>query len=109
MKECLRIVHLEDDPDYSKFIQDLLQKEGFEVEMVLVDSIPALLAALEKGSYDVVLADYSLPTCTGLEALPIAREKSPDTPFLLVSGTVGEQAAIESLRQGATDYVLKQW
>src|SRR5260370_42429623 len=107
MKERLRILHLEDDPDYSQFVREILEKEGFDVELILVDTISAFLAALEKGAYDIVLADYSLPTCTGLDALQTAREKCPDIPFLLVSGTIGEPAGIEILRLGATDYVFK--
>ncbi len=59
--------------------------------------------------FDIILADYMLPSYNGLEALQSARQKCPEIPFLLVSGTIGEQAAIESLKCGATDYVLKQW
>ena len=59
--------------------------------------------------FDVILADYLLPSYNGLEALRAAHQKCPETPFLLVSGTIGEQAAIESLKSGATDYVLKHW
>src|SRR4029077_20730056 len=66
-------------------------------------------AALALESFDLILADYMLPSYDGLKALRCARERSPNTPFLLVSGTIGEEAAIESLRDGATDYVLKHW
>ena len=76
---------------------------------MLVSTRAEFDAALERENFDLILADYSLPTCTGIEALGVARDKSPQTPFLLVSGTIGEQVAIESMRMGATDYVLKQW
>src|SRR5437667_6724896 len=104
-----RILHLEDDPDYSALVQDLLRKEGLKFDLVLVASLDHFARALANGPFDLILADYSLPTCTGIQALRLAREVSPETPFLLVSGAIGEQAAIESLKSGATDYILKQW
>ena len=105
----LRILHLEDDPDYSELVRAMLENEGLRVEMVLVGDHEAFNSALEKSGFDIILADYSLPTCNGIQALQTARQKRPDTPFLVVSGTIGEHAAIESLKNGATDYVLKQW
>ncbi|HWX20682.1 MAG TPA: response regulator [Candidatus Binatia bacterium] len=105
----LRILHLEDEPDYSDLVKGMLQQAGLQLEMTLVGNYADFLAALEKNEFDIILADYSLPTCTGIQALQAAREKHPDTPFLLVSGMLGEQAAIEGLKRGATDYVLKQW
>ena len=109
MSKALRILHLEDDPDYSDLVKEMLEKDGLRVEKVLVASYAEFIAALEKDAFDIILADYSLPTCTGIQALETARQKCPDTPFLLISGMIGEQAAIESLKCGATDYVLKQW
>jgi two-component system, cell cycle sensor histidine kinase and response regulator CckA len=108
MKGPLRMLHLEDDPDYCDLVQALLTEEGYRVESVLADDRASFQAALAPEKFDVILADYLLPSYNGLEALRLAREKCPDTPFLLVSGTIEEQAAIESLRCGATDYVLKQ-
>jgi two-component system, cell cycle sensor histidine kinase and response regulator CckA len=105
----LRILHLEDDPDFSDLVAALLQQEGIAAELVLVRTREEYEAALAKENFDVVLADYLLPGYTGLEALQLFRRRCRETPFLLVSGTIGEQAAIESLRSGATDYVLKQW
>lgn len=66
------------------------------------------ISALETKTFDLILADYSLPDFDGLEALAIAREKAPRTPFIFVSGVIGEETAIDSLRNGATDYVLKR-
>src|SRR6185437_6166125 len=65
------------------------------------------LKAVTDNSYDIIFADYSLPTCNGLQALNALREKDAHTPFVMISGTIGEHAAIECLRCGATDYVLK--
>ena len=109
MNKVLRILHLEDDRDYSDLVKETLEKDGLRVEKVLVDNYAEFIAALEKDRFDLILGDYSLPTCNGLQALQLARQKCPNTPFLLVSGAIGEQAAIESLKCGATDYVLKQW
>jgi PAS domain S-box-containing protein len=109
MNSRLRLLHLEDDPDYCDLVQSLLAEEGYQVEIVLADDRAGFEAALAPEKFDLILADYLLPTYNGLEALRVARAKCPETPFLLVSGTIGEQAAIESLRCGATDYVLKHW
>ena len=109
MNGPLRILHLEDDPDYCDLVHSLLAKEGYQVESVLAENRADFEGALAPEKFDVILADYLLPSYNGLEALRAAREKCPETPFLLVSGTIGEQAAIESLKSGATDYVLKHW
>ena len=105
----LRVLHLEDDPDYCMLVRDLLVSEGCTAQVLDVANRSAFEAAVLNNALDVILGDFSLPGYTGLEALAFAREKAPQTPFLLVSGTIGEHAAIESLRAGATDYVLKQW
>jgi two-component system cell cycle sensor histidine kinase/response regulator CckA len=109
MLKALRILHLEDEPDYSALIRAMLEAYGFQVEMLLAGNYADFVAALRKQAFDIILADYNLPTCNGIQALEEARKLAPDTPFLLVSGMIGEHAAIESLKHGATDYVLKQW
>ena len=105
----LRILHLEDDPDYSELVREMLEQDGLSVELVLVGNYADFVRNLENAAFDLILADYWLPDCTGIQALQAARQKSPDTPVLLLSGALGEQAAIESLKCGATDYVLKHW
>ena len=105
----LRILHLEDDRDYVELVKAMLEEAGLGVEVMQVDNHADFNSALGQGPFDLILGDYTLPSCTGLEALATARQKCPDTPFVLVSGTIGERAAIESLQSGATDYVLKQW
>ena len=104
----MRILHLEDDADFSELVRSLLEKEGIAAEIKLVGSREAFETASTK-DYDVVLADYMIPGYGGLDALRYFRKRCVETPFLLVSGTIGEQAAIDSLKNGATDYVLKQW
>jgi two-component system, cell cycle sensor histidine kinase and response regulator CckA len=107
MDKPLRILHLEDDPDFAALVAALLEKEGLPAEIVYAPDYHEFLEALESGTYDVILADFLLPSCNGIQALELARARRPETPFLLVSGTISERAAIESLRNGATDYVLK--
>lgn len=109
MNTALRILHLEDDPDFSVLVRSLLEREGICAEVVLVSTKAGFESAVDKEDFDVVLADYLLPGYSGLDALQFFRQRCAETPFLLVSGTIGEQAAIDSLRSGATDYVLKNW
>ncbi len=105
----LRVLHLEDNHDYSALVGSKLAVEGIPAELLCVETRADFEAALDRGGFDLIIADYSLPDYDGIQALKLARQKTPDTPILLVSGTIGEEAAIESLRGGATDYVLKQW
>ena len=109
MNKPLRILHLEDDPDYADLVGSLLEKDGLLAELIVVSNRAGFEAALAGETFDLILADYLLPDCNGLQALSWAQQKRPQIPFLLVSGTIGEQAAIESLKCGATDYVLKHW
>jgi PAS domain-containing protein len=74
---------------------------------VPVTNFTSYRTALDNDSFDLILADYSLPTCNGIQALQVARKKCPEVPFVLLSGAIGEHAAIDILRSGATDYVLK--
>lgn len=106
MTRPLRILHLEDDPLDANLIRSVLQREGIECIVTRVEDKAEFCAALEKET-DLVLADFSVPGFNGLSALALLRKKSSDVPFILVSGTLGEERAIESLRSGATDYVLK--
>jgi PAS domain S-box-containing protein len=107
MKTPLRILHLEDNPKDAELVQATLQAEGFVCEVVLVQTREDYLAAAEQGPFDLILADYTLPHFDGLSALAIRQEHCPDVPYIIVSGLMGEEVAIESLKSGATDYVLK--
>ncbi len=107
MRQPLRILSLEDDPHDSELIQEVLESEDIACRLTRVDSQPAFVAALENGGIDLILADYTLPSFDGLSALKLAMQALPDVPFIFVSGTLGEEVAIEALKIGATDYVLK--
>jgi signal transduction histidine kinase len=108
MKSPLRILHLEDDPNDAALVRSTLENGGIICAITCVQSRADFVAALERGGVDLILSDFSLPAFDGLSALEIARARCPDIPFILVSGTLGEERAIDSLKSGATDYVLKQ-
>ncbi|MHB1081314.1 MAG: sensor histidine kinase [Prosthecobacter sp.] len=107
MSPPLRILHLEDNPDDAALILYHLKSGGIPCTITCVSNRADFVAALERGGFDLILSDYTLPDFDGHSALSLARSTCPDLPFILVSGTMGEDFAIESLRSGATDYVLK--
>jgi PAS domain S-box-containing protein len=106
MDPTLRILHLEDDAADAELVAATLAAAGVACECVRVTSRAQFLAAMD-GAFDLILSDYSLPGFDGAAAQSIARERRPDVPFVFVSGTIGEHAAIEGMKAGATDYVLK--
>ncbi len=108
MNQPLRILHLEDNPADSQLVRDQLAHEGVDAAISLATGREDFLKLLGLEKWDLILADFRLPNFTGIEALRIVRDRLPHTPFILLSGTIGELAAIESLKAGATDYVLKQ-
>lgn len=108
MKSPLRILHLEDDPKDAELIQSLLVENGITCEIIRVEIRTEFVSALESVEFDLILSDYTLPSFDGLSALTMAEQKCPDLPFIFVSATLGEELAIETLKAGATDYVLKQ-
>jgi two-component system cell cycle sensor histidine kinase/response regulator CckA len=107
MKLPLRILHLEDDPNDAALVQSALESAGIVTATTRVQNREAFVEALERGGIDLILSDFSLPSFDGMSALAIARAETPDLPVILVSGTMGEELAIDSLKSGATDYVLK--
>lgn len=107
MKEPLRILYLEDDPADVDLVQSVLVDEGIACEVVQVETSADFIAVLELGGVDLILADYSLPSFDGISALAIAKKAYSNIPFIVVSGVLGEELAIETLKRGATDYVLK--
>jgi DNA-binding NtrC family response regulator len=106
--QVLRILHLEDDAADAELVEATLAADGLTLEIARVDTREAFLAALEGPPFDLILADYNLPAFDGVSAQTMAAEVRPGTPFIFLSGTLGEELAIERLKAGATDYVLKQ-
>jgi PAS domain S-box-containing protein len=104
---ALRIVLLEDNQNDATLIEDLLVADHFVCEIIRVQTHAEFVAALRTPGLDLILADYKLPSFDGLSALKLALSACPDVPFILVSGTLGEELAVEALKMGATDYVLK--
>src|ERR1051325_6240543 len=98
---------LEDNPADAELNELTLRDGGLGFVIRRVERKVDFVRALEECPPDLILSDYALPTFDGLAALAIAREKCPDVPFLFVTGTMGEEVAIETLKNGATDYVLK--
>lgn len=104
----LRVLLVEDEPLDAELVVDELRNDGLSVESLRVDDEAAFRDALEQFGADVVIADLSMPVFSGYRALEILREKDALLPFIFVSGTIGEDAAIKALKSGATDYLLKE-
>ena len=107
METLIHILHLEDDPADAELVRARLAEAGLACRITNAQTRDEFDNALRDGNPDIILADYKLPMYDGMSALRLAHERCPDIPFIFVSGTMGEEAAIEALTQGATDYVLK--
>src|ERR1700677_4254512 len=106
MKSTLRILNLEDSPLDAELTEAMISARWPHCHFVRVDTKEDFLSALDD-DLDLILSDYTMPSFSGRDALTLAHEKRPEVPFLFVSGTIGEDTAIEALKNGATDYVLK--
>lgn len=98
---------LEDVPKDAELLKEMLTDEGFDIKIDIVDTKSTYLSCLKSNHYDIIYADFTLPSFNGQEALDLAKIICPDVPFICISGTIGEDRAVELLKQGATDYVLK--
>jgi PAS domain S-box-containing protein len=103
----MQILHFEDSANDAALTEALLLSEWPDCRIAKVDSRADYLRALELGAFDLIISDYAMPDFDGLAALEIARTACPDKPFIFMSGTLGEERAIEALHRGATDYVVK--
>ena len=106
--QIVRVLHLEDNAADAELVHATLESVGISCEITPVQTREEYSDSLRKGGYDIILADYRLPGYEGMSALRLTQELCPHIPFIFVSGTMGEDAAIEALTEGATDYVLKQ-
>ncbi|HLJ79216.1 MAG TPA: diguanylate cyclase [Acidobacteriaceae bacterium] len=103
-----RVLHLEDKAADRELVSQMIWDAGIRCEIHQAETRDQFVDKLTRESWDLILADYSLPTFDGFEALRLARKLCPATPFIFVTGTLGEDEAVESMKGGATDYVLKQ-
>lgn len=103
----LKILILEDVPTDAELTEHELRKAGISFSSRRVDTREGFVRELDEFAPDLIFADYKLPAFDGLSALDIAKEKSPDVPFIFITGAMGEEFAVETLKRGATDYVLK--
>ena len=103
----MRILHLEDDPADAALIHHALSEDGIDFTIELVSTREAFLAAVSRGGFDLILSDFALPGFDGMSALKVVRERDAETPFIIVTGTIGEDRAAESIKIGGTDFVLK--
>jgi PAS domain S-box-containing protein len=109
MENMINIVHVEDDPIDSELVLTKLVDAGLNCRLTRVQTRDELISILKNGAFpDIILADFRLPRFDGMSAMRLANELCPHVPLIFVSGTIGEDAAIEALTQGSTDYVLKQ-
>lgn len=103
----MKILHLEDNPRDATLVRDVLSVDWPDCAITVVATRDDFVRGLGAGGFDLIISDYKLPGFNGLEALQLVRERTPDIPFIFFSGTLGEERAIEAVRAGAADYVIK--
>jgi PAS domain S-box-containing protein len=109
MSETLRVLVVEDSVNDTFFIVRELQRGGFQVKFERVETAADMQAALEKQQWDLVISDYSMPQFGGVAALAVFQQAGLDIPFIIVSGVIGEDIAVEMMKAGAHYYVTKNW
>lgn len=107
MTAPLKVLIAEDNDDDAQLLLVRLRRAGYTPDYLRVDSADSFREALQNNAWQIVISDYAMPGFSGLEALRILREQDRNTPFILVSGTVGEEIAVEAMRLGANDYIMK--
>lgn len=103
----LRILHLEDNSFDAEIIRKTLENEGVNCLVKRIETKELFIQELQHHTYDMIFSDYMMPSFTALDALKIIQDKNDSTPFLIISGAIGEETAIDAIKLGATDYVLK--
>jgi phosphoserine phosphatase RsbU/P len=107
MKQVLRTLLIEDSEDDAFLVLLNLRKGPFLIQSKRIDSALALQDALEHEAWEIILCDYAMPGFSGFQALSIVQQKGLDIPFIFVSGSMGEDTAVEAMQRGAHDYVMK--
>jgi CheY-like chemotaxis protein len=109
VKRAIKLLVVEDSEDDARMVVKVLQRAGFKVLKYEIAGTPAATqAALAREPWDAVISDFNMPDFNGLDALRIVRAAAPDIPFILISGAVGEEIAVDALKAGVGDYVLKK-
>ncbi|MFH1052334.1 MAG: PAS domain S-box protein, partial [bacterium] len=103
----LKILHAEDSPSDAELIQAKLEEGGYVCDIIVVEKKEDFIKHLVEGDFDLIFFDFNMPSFNGSDALKIVKQFSPESSVICISGTVGEEKAVELLRSGATDYVLK--
>src|SRR5215207_694176 len=107
MHGSLRVLLIDDSEDDAQLILRELRRGGYDVKYELVETRPAMEAALSKSVWDIVLSDYTMPLFNAMEALETLKATGLDIPFLILSGTINEETAVTALKAGAHDFLLK--
>ncbi|MHB8521167.1 MAG: response regulator [Limisphaerales bacterium] len=107
MTKPLRVLIVDDEENFASFLVDHLHYGGYQITSERVDSAESMAAALNRQRWDLILCDYVMPGFSGLDALRVLKQKEADIPFILISGKVGEDVAVEAMKTGAHDYVMK--
>ena len=105
---CVRILHLEDSPLDAELVQSILEHDGLTCDVTVVPTRSSFEAALGLKPFDLVICDHGIPGYDGFTALRLARKVQPEAPVIMLSGSIDEAQAVESLHTGAIDYILKQ-
>jgi len=107
MKRALRVLHVEDSEQDAQLLTRHLSRAGYDLISERVETAESMKAALGRDQWNIILCDYSLPQFNALRALAVVREMNLDIPFIIISGTIGESVAVEVMRAGAHDYLMK--
>jgi PAS domain S-box-containing protein len=107
MKKVLRILIVEDSEDDTLLMLHQIEKEGYDVEFERVETADEMKNMLSKRTWDIILSDYQMPHFNGIGALLLFKKSGIDIPFIIISGTIGEELAVEAMRTGAHDYIMK--
>src|ERR1700688_5238775 len=107
MNQTLKILHVEDILSDAELVERILKKSGIAFEKLIVDCREEYINALSQFHPDIILSDHSLPSFNSLEALSILKQTRMDIPFILITATVSEEFAVNVMKEGASDYILK--
>ena len=107
MRDLLRVLIVEDSEDDTVMLLRELGRAGYEVASERVETAEGMNAALDRAEWDVVLSDYNMPHFTALGALAVLKSRQIDIPFIIISGTIGEETAVNAMKAGAHDYLIK--